>query len=137
MSVMEKPAQDVLAACERLCLDYAHLADAGRMDDWAELFAEDAELVLFGQTHAGRAAIKAAVASGGGGDTLHLTSNIRVDPLSDSEAEGSAYVVAYAKAAALTPVAVGVYRDRYRRTASGWRFAYRAFEPFAVAGAAR
>jgi hypothetical protein len=142
MSVMEKtPGEarlEILAACERLCLDYAHLADAGRMDEWADLFAEDAEMVLFGQRHVGRAAIKAAVAGGGGGGSLHVTSNIRIDVTGDGEAAGTAYVAAYVKppggAASLAPAAVGVYRDRYRRTPQGWRFAFRAFEPFAVAG---
>lgn len=131
-------AREVVADCERLCLDYAHFVDAGRMDEWAGLFADDAELVLFGKTHKGRAAIRAAVGAGSGA-TMHVTSNIRVTPLGPDEAEGSAYVAAYARSggerpAALSPVAVGVYRDRYRRTPDGWRFALRAFEPFLVAG---
>ena len=141
MTVMEKlsppAAREVAAACERLCLDYAHFADAGRMDAWAGLFAEDGELVLFGQTHKGRAAIHAAVGAGAGG-TLHVTSNICIDVLSEDVAEGTAYVVAYVKAqpasTPLTPMAIGVYRDRYRRAADGWRFARREFESFLVAG---
>jgi hypothetical protein len=128
--------RDIADACERLALDYAHFADTGRADEWARLFAEDAELHLFGDVHRGRAAIR-EVAGGSGNASLHCVSNIRIDVLGDDDAEGTAYVAAYTKAAqspgtasAVAPVAVGVYRDRYRRTSEGWRFATRAFEPF-------
>lgn len=135
--------REIAEACERLVLDYAHFADNGRMDDWAKLFAEDAELHLFGQVHKGRAAIGAAVGGGGassdGPGSMHVTSNFRIDVASETEASATAYVAAYVKApgaaaGSVTPAAVGIYRDRYRRTAEGWRFAQRAFEPFAMAG---
>ena len=44
---------EIREACERLALDYSFLADGQRMDEFSELFAEDGELVLFGQTHRG------------------------------------------------------------------------------------
>lgn len=128
--------RDIVEACERLSLDYSHYADTGRMEAWAGLFAEDGEMHLFGQVQKGRAAIPAAVAGGGDTASLHCVSNIRIDVLSEDEATGTAYVAAYVKAkdassaAVVGPAAVGVYRDRYRRTAEGWRFAQRAFEPF-------
>ena len=146
MSVMEKLSAatqlEVVGGCERVCHDYAYFVDAGRMDEWIELFADDAVMVLFGQTHNGKAAIKAAMAAaggGGGGGSMHVTSNVRVVPTSETEAEGSAYVVVYVKPAAdakgpLAPVAVGIYRDRFKRTSAGWKFARREFEPFAMAG---
>jgi len=136
----ELPAAEALAvvsACERLNLDYSHHADSGRMDEWAQLFAEDGELIFFGQTHSGRVAIKAA---GGTDVTLHVITNIRIEPLSADEAQGTAYVTTYVNpadgaAGGVTPVAVGTYDDRYRRTPEGWRFARRTFEPFARATA--
>ena len=42
-------------ACTRLAIDYSHFADARQMDAWAELFAEDAELVVMGAVQRGRA----------------------------------------------------------------------------------
>lgn len=143
MSVMEKLSAsthlEIVGACERLCHDYAYFVDAGRIDEWLGVFAEDAVMVLFGNTSNGKAAIKAgmAAAGGGGGGSMHCTSNIRIVPTSETEAEGSAYVVVYVKPAAggpLAPVATGFYRDRFKRTSDGWKFARREFEPFAMAG---
>ena len=129
--------REITAACERLSLDYAHFADNGDTAAWAQLFAEDAELHLFGQIHRGRAAIAGAVGGSKETTSLHLASNIRVNVLSEDRAEGTCYVAAYVKPASgpkavsvLAPAAVGIYRDTYRRTADGWRFASRAFEPF-------
>lgn len=131
--------REIAAACERLSLDYAHFADTGDNAAWAALFAEDAELKLFGQTFVGRAAIAGATGGGSEGGSLHLASNMRVNVLSEDRAEGTCYVAAYLRpagapkgVAALAPAAVGIYRDTYRRTADGWRFASRAFEPFLV-----
>lgn len=145
MSVMEKLSAathlEIVGACERLCHDYAYFVDAGRLEEWLDVFAEDAVMVLFGKTSNGKAAIKAgmAAAGGGGGGSMHVTSNIRIVPTSETEAEGSAYVVVYVKPQAgatgpLAPVAVGIYRDRFKRTSDGWKFARREFEPFAMGG---
>jgi hypothetical protein len=129
--------REIAEACERLSLDYSHFADTGRMDEWARLFAEDGELHVFGQVQKGREAILNAVAGGGETATLHCVSNIRIDVVNEDWAAGTAYVAAFMKAAnaaasaaVVAPAAVGIYRDRYRRTEQGWRFAQRAFEPF-------
>lgn len=124
-------------ACERLCRDYAYFADAGRMDDWAALFAEDAELRLFGQTHQGRAAIQASVGAGSAAErtTVHALSNIRIEVESPDAASGGCYITLYmaakdaAPSGSATPQMVGRYEDVYRRTAEGWRIARRAFKP--------
>lgn len=131
---------EIREACERLALDYSFFADAGRMDEWSELFAEDGDLVLFGQTHTGPAAIRAAVGAGRGPAALsvHAFSNHRIDVLSETEAEGTAYITLFAgerkeggpaTAAQIAPAMVGTYHDAYKRTAAGWKFARRAFEP--------
>lgn len=141
--VHDMPAAErlqIVAACERLSLDYAHFADHRRHADLAQLFAPDGEMHLFGQVHVGPEAILRAV--GGGGPertTVHVTSNIRVDALTSDSAVGTAYVVAYVgergkAAGVLAPVIVGIYRDAYVRADAGWRFARRAFEPLVTAG---
>jgi hypothetical protein len=131
---------EIREACERLALDYSFFADSGRMDEWSQLFADDGELRLFGQTHTGPAAIRAAVGEGRGPSALsvHAITNHRIDILSESEAEGTVYIILFAgerkdggpvAAAQITPGMVGTYQDAYKRTPSGWKFARRAFKP--------
>jgi hypothetical protein len=128
----------IVAACERLSLDYSYYADAGRMDVWSELFAEDAELVVGGVAQCGRAAIIESV-SGPRGEiqSIHAISNVRIDVVSATKAVGLAYITAYmapktkgsATMAAIAPAVVGIYEDAYCKTADGWLFARRAFSP--------
>ena len=138
LSVLQR--LEVEQACARLALDYSFLADAARMDEWSQLFAEDGEMHLFGQVHKGPAAIRAAVGAGAepGAITAHAITNHRIDVLGPDEAEGVAYVIVFAgqgkdgappAAPRISPAIVGAYRDRYRRTDKGWKFARRAFEP--------
>jgi hypothetical protein len=128
----------ILAACERLSLDYSYYADTGQMEVWSQLFAEDAELVVAGVAQSGRAAILKSV-SGPRGEiqSIHAISNVRIDVVSPTEAAGSVYITAYmapktngaATMATIAPAVVGIYEDAYRKTAEGWRFARRAFRP--------
>ncbi|HWA60390.1 MAG TPA: nuclear transport factor 2 family protein [Caulobacteraceae bacterium] len=138
---------EVREACERLALDYSFLADSGRMEEWSRLFADDGELVLFGQTYRGPAAILAAVSAGPrapGAFTVHAVANHRIDVLGPDRAEATAAIIVYAgerkdgapaAVPRIAPLMVGTYHDAYRRTASGWRFARRAFEPLITTAA--
>lgn len=134
---------EIREACERLALDYSFFADGQRMDEWSELFAEDGELVLFGQTYRGPAAIRAAVGAGRGASALsvHAITNQRLDIVSEDAAEGTVYILAFAgerkgggpaAVGQIAPSAVGIYHDAYKRTPAGWKFARRAFEPLIV-----
>jgi hypothetical protein len=55
--------------------------------------------------------------------------------VSETEAASTAYVTVWVgdtaapPPAVIAPFLVGIYRDSYRKTASGWRFAKRVFEP--------
>ena len=135
---------EVREACERLALDYSFFADTQAMEAWSNLFAEDGELVLFGQTFRGPAAIRAAVGAGRGPNALsvHAITNQRIDILSEDRAEGTVYILAFAgerkdgkpaAVAQIAPSAVGIYHDAYKKTPTGWKFARRAFEPLIVA----
>jgi hypothetical protein len=132
------PAQqaEIKGACERVALDYCFYSDNARTGDLAALFAEDGEFHLFGQVHVG----PAGVAMGLGGRpetvvTVHAVSNHRIDVVSESEATSTAYVTVWVgdksapPPAAISPFLVGIYHDTYRKTAAGWRFARRVFEP--------
>jgi hypothetical protein len=138
LSVLQR--LEIREACERLALDYSFFADAGQMDEWSELFAEDGELRLFGQTHVGPAAIRTAVGAGRGPSALsvHAITNQRIDIVSESEAQGTVYIILFAgerkdggpvAAAQIAPGMIGTYHDAYKRTATGWKFARRAFKP--------
>jgi hypothetical protein len=128
-------------ACTRLALDYSHYADSRQMDAWAGLFAEDAEMLLMGQHHKGRAAIRASV-NGNPPDTasVHKLHNIRIDVVSPTEATGTVGVSLFVaprkdgvgQAKDIAPVIIGNYQDVYRKTAEGWRFASRAFAPVII-----
>lgn len=130
----------IAADCERLCLDYCFLADTGAMDAWADLFAEDAEMHLFGKVHAGRAAIRVSVDGGGARTTVHSLSNVRIDVTGPETASGTAYVTVFSADKAnpgpnaLAAKMIGLYRDDYRRTTAGWRIARRVFEPLITPG---
>jgi hypothetical protein len=135
LSLAEKIA--IEHACSRLALDYSHYADSNQLEAWSNLFAEDAEMTLFGQTHKGRAAILGSLNGGSRGQvaTFHSNSNIRIDVVSPTEARGTVGVTLFAapkkdgvaQVKEITPAVVGHYEDVYRKTAEGWRIAKRGF----------
>lgn len=123
-------------ACTRLSVDYSHHADARRMDAWADLFAEDAELVVGGVAQRGRATIRASIGNGNAATaTFHSNSNIRIDVVSRSEARGEVCATVFvvpvkdgiAQTRELSPAIIGKYLDTYVDTPDGWRFARREF----------
>ena len=126
-------------ACERLCLDYAHHADAGEYDAYAALFAEDGELVLAPPGLRGPAAIRAASGSARpeGRVSRHVCSNIRIEVVDAQNAVGTTTLLLFrsdagekgiARMPSLEPQLVGTYHDRFRLTEFGWRFAHRHIE---------
>ena len=124
-------------ACAKLAIDYSYYADSQQLEAWANLFAEDAEMTLMGQTNKGRAAILASLNGGNGGAvaSFHSNTNIRIEVVSATEARGTVGVTLYAAprkdgvalVREITPAVVGHYEDVYRKTAEGWRFAKRGF----------
>jgi hypothetical protein len=125
-------------ACEALIIAYTHLAD--RFGDRAELpglFTDDgiwesddvrlegrAQLEeFFGRVEADRS-------------TRHVSSNVAVRVTGDGTAEGLSYFTLYRHIGEKPrvpdldgqPVIVGQYRDRFVRTADGWRIAHRRAE---------
>jgi hypothetical protein len=138
-TVSLSPAQDVeiTAACQQVALDYAFYADSARRADLADLFAEDGEFHLFGKIHVGPAAVLESLNATPVGTTrsIHSISNHRVEVISETEARGTAYVTVFVfdtsapAPAVISPVIIGIYHDVYSKTADGWRFARRGFEP--------
>jgi hypothetical protein len=135
--VTEQERLAIEHACARLAVDYSYYADSQQLEAWSKLFAEDAEMTLFGQTHKGRAAILASLNGGNGGAiaSFHSNSNIRIDVVSPTEAKGTVGVTLFAaprkdgvaQVKEITPAVVGHYIDEYKKTAEGWRIAKRGF----------
>jgi hypothetical protein len=135
--VTEQERLAIEHACARLAVDYSFYADSQQLEAWSKLFAEDAEMTLFGQTHKGRAAILASLNGGNAGAvaTFHSNSNIRIDVVSPTEAKGTVGVTLFAaprkdgvaQVKEITPAVVGHYVDEYKKTAEGWRIARRGF----------
>lgn len=123
-------------ACERLCIDYAHRADA-RADSFADLFTQDANLVLVGEEANGQAEILALIRrrKAEGLLTRHLCCNIAVEVVSPNAATGTVDATYFvgrpvdgvAIKRTLTPFAIGTYSDQYCLTPDGWRIAHRSY----------
>ncbi len=80
---------DVAMAVQELLARYARLIDDRRLDDCAALFSDEAVLVVNGQKHEGRSAIRTWMAEIGrnpGG--RHLTMNTVLDEASPDRASG-------------------------------------------------
>lgn len=116
------------AAVQELCLQYGRLLDAGRLEDWAALFVDDGVLDLgsFGRLQ-GRGALVSAMSRilAGAPRTTHLVGMPTVVVDGDDAAGECGWVALQAGPEGATVARVGRHRDRYRRTADGWRIVER------------
>lgn len=125
-------------ACERLIVDYCRFVDFGEASRIAELFTEDGTWESVGVLMSGRDDIRAQFLEREGvtrRESRHVCTNVGIDVISPDEAVGLCYLVNYrhdrregessGTVPAAAPKFVGEYRDRFRRTPDGWRFAQR------------
>jgi len=121
-------------ACERLCLDFAYTVDQRDYAACINLFAEDGLLEHVTGPLKGRAAILAMLeARPLDVVTRHTCTNIVVEPISDTEAQGRSYVTLYkgtATAGFNGPVTadrplVAQYTDRYALIEGHWKIQHR------------
>ncbi len=125
---------EIEQACGRCVVDYTHCIDFGDHDGFATLFAEDATL------HVGRAASnsqaeirKSLVRRPKDLFSRHVASNIAIDVIDENNATGVSYMTLYRSIPSkdinpnMLPLVagVGVYRDKFTNTATGWKFAER------------
>lgn len=123
-----------------LVADLAFQADAGDLDDYLALFTEDAVWEVPANAAsgvpaahcAGRKEIQASVAGrralgvqGPGTGAMHHITTQYIE-VSGDEASGHIYYLFVAMVEGRPAVrTVGQYRDRYRRTADGWKLSHR------------
>ena len=125
-------------ACTDLIVRYAYLNDERRFDELAELFTDDAVLYRPSapeQGIAGRAAILAAFRKRpADAMTFHVTSDVLVEVESAERAQARSRILMLAgtrpqDGSALPndarPPVPGVFRDVFRLTDTGWKFAER------------
>lgn len=119
----------------------AQYADSGDLDDYLDLYTDDATwempespaIGLAASTRRGRADIRAGVeerraagVQGPGSDSLHVITTIRVEVDGSDVAHGHAYWMYWAgTSTAPTVTSMGRYHDEFRRTPNGWRLAHR------------
>ncbi len=128
-----------IQSCYNLVVDCASIIDESRYDDLALIFSEDgvfARPTVPDEPISGRATIVAAFKKRPANKIgQHLVLNIRVNLTGADTAEGTSSIMLYMSDTdtpfengkgrkAVGPV-LGVYRDRYVRTAEGWRIADR------------
>lgn len=125
-------------ACTRLVSQYAYLNDERRFEELAELFTEDAVLYRPSapvQAIEGRQAILEAFRKRpADAMTFHVCSDILIDVQSAYAAQGRSRILLLStvrqedgtasQAEPKAPVP-GIFRDRFRLTEKGWKFAER------------
>ncbi len=124
------------SACRQVIHELALHTDAGDYAQALALFADDAVMDRDGERFVGIEALRAAYATRPPNRiTRHVLANTVVRLLSPDEAEAISYVTVYRHVrsgaddrppyAMTGPDVLGEYRDRFRRTAAGWRLSAR------------
>ncbi|MCD9622948.1 nuclear transport factor 2 family protein [Rhabdothermincola salaria] len=111
----------------------AQYADGGDLDDYVELFTEDAFWNMPGAPRRGRDDIRAggearraSGEAGPGSNSRHMITTITVDVDGSDAAVADSYWLFYVDTAESPTLKVcGSYRDTFRRTPSGWKLARR------------
>jgi hypothetical protein len=142
----QDPIADRLAISD-LLTHYSHCLDTRQLELLAiEVFAADADVDYgWGNWHSGREVTEWMIATFEDfAGTLHAISNERIS-LDGDEASSTCCVQAYhwlpagPGADRMRPadfVFAGMYEDRHRRTAAGWRIAWRRFRRLGVSSLA-
>lgn len=109
--------------------EYSQRLDDGRFDEWSDLFADDARLVLMGRVTEGRDAIRnyMMTVQGEGRRGMHVTTNslIEVDGESDGATATTDYLFVRPTAEGIGVIAAGRYIDQLVRDDGRWRFQVR------------
>jgi uncharacterized protein (TIGR02246 family) len=116
-----------LQAINQLFIDYGEHLDSGDFDAYADLFAEDGEVLLGPMGRAqGRAEIRSLMTkllAPSVGSTFHIVSSPRIDLRGDTATSTVMWSVATTGDDGLARLSmVGHHVDDLVRTADGWRF---------------
>ena len=112
--------------CTRLINLYANFNDEARWEEVAALYAEDGLMTRPTAPDApivGRAALLAAFLGRPARTSQHVVGNIVVEVESEDTASAKSVILLFTSKEG--PPLIGTYRDRFARTAEGWRFSER------------
>ena len=129
----ERERLEIERACGRLVTAYCHYVDHGEASRIAELFAADGVWAGPGAEMSGQAQLEAGFRRREAQRermSRHVCNNFLCNPLDRDHATGVVYLTLYrhdgdpdrAVSPLEGPALVGEYRDRFVRTADGWRF---------------
>ena len=121
---MSARAADDLREILGVLAEYGASLDQARWPDLREVFAEDAELSVFGRTHRGRDEIEAFMRAATRGK--HLTGVPRIELDGDRARTAADFV--FFRATDLAASAAGMYRDEWVRRDGRWWLAKREIE---------
>jgi hypothetical protein len=124
---------EIERACERLVTQYCHLVDHGEASRIADLFSKDGVWASTENSMTGQDQVRAGFLvreNNKARMSRHVCSNLLVDVLDEDHARGTVYLTLYRhdgkEGRSISPldgpVMVGEYRDRFVRSAEGWRF---------------
>ena len=120
-------------AIHRVLARYCHTIDDGAFDEFAALWAVDAEFVLYGEVTRGRDAIRDAIAAMQPPERRgrHLTVNAVVDIRGDAASAVSDFLFFHREPDAPVELRfIGRYHDELVRSEDGWQFGRREIEFF-------
>lgn len=123
---------------ERLHLELSWRIDRSLAESITELFTPDGSLNTLGAPIVGHDALRAWGKMMDSDSPIpgvrHVHTNLRFAADGPDAATGTAYVTAYLAGAPegqeTLPFAMGQVTDHYQRTADGWRFDSRVFDPY-------
>ncbi len=142
----ERERFEIERACERLVTAYCHYVDHGEASRIAELFSEDGVWSSPDVTMSGREQLEKGFGRREAQKermSRHVCNNFLCDVEDPDHARGVVYLTLYRHDGAETrtvsplegPAMVGEYRDRFVRTAEGWRIQERRIRVNFVRGA--
>ena len=144
-ALAESATERIKRACENLVMDYARHRDQAQGAALAQLFTEDAELSVNGETFTGKKALLTRFAAPATHRFRHMMSNVHITVTGHKQATGVSYALIFAGPidkqnpdASITVsnfVAMGEYQDTFVLTDAGWRIASRRFVPAFLADA--
>jgi len=123
-----------ISDCQRLSIAFCNHLDGRRYEALAGLFAPDGVFERAGKPVTGPASIQAEMGKRPADmATMHLCTNIQIDPIDDTHADGVTYyfVLMQTGVTGNGPYPMprmetaGMFIDKFVRTNQGWRIAHR------------
>jgi ketosteroid isomerase-like protein len=118
----------------RALSEYSRRCDDGRFEELADLFTEDARMMVLDQVFEGRAALRGylEMVQADGSRGLHVTTNSLIDVDGDRATAATDYLFVRPGAQGLAIIAAGRYLDELVRDGSRWRFRARTITMLGV-----